>query len=247
MYGKDKMNGIQKLAYDINSFWARLDGQGYAEQYGTAVPTEEGYQDILSMLKNGKTPIVKAWLTGDYDLDKSMEKERKRLLAQINKLEKASEKKSGANAKKMAGILSRNVKKRPVDELMDDRRWKGTFLFDDGTIGYIMDMVGGYEPTDFLDDPDYVDVNDHSVKEVIDDVLYIDGKRVLGSLYIDRYDLNGEFYQGDAFVYYAGETVKDYCDRNGEPYPIKELPDFLYELCENDEFDKVRRYLEKQE
>ena len=130
MYGNDKMNGIQNLAYDINSFWARLDGEGYAEQYGTALPTEEGYQDILSMLKNGRTPIVKAWLSGDYDLDKSMEKERKRLLAQINKLEKASEKKS--TAKKRTGILSRNEKKRPVDELMDDRSWEGTYLFDDG-------------------------------------------------------------------------------------------------------------------
>ena len=237
MYGNDKMSGIQKLAYDINSFWARLDGYGYAEEYGTAVPTEEGYQDILSMLKNGKTPIVKAWLSGDYDLDKSMEKERKRLLAQINKLEKASEKKSGvisANAKKMAGILSRNEKKRPVDELMDDRSWEGTYLFDDGTIGVITDS-SQYNPYEY-DDGD-----------IIDDELYIDSKHALGCLYIDRYDLKGEFYQGDVFLYYEGETLKDYCDRNAEPYPIKEVPDFLYQYCEDGEFDKVRRYLGKQE
>ena len=42
----------------------------------------------------------------------------------------------------------------------------------------------------------------------------------MGNIYIDRWDLNGEFYQGGCLLYYEGETMKDYCDRNREPYPV---------------------------
>ena len=56
-------------------------------------------------------------------------------------------------------------------------------------VGYIGGLK--FDPEDFLEDD-----------------LIRDGRRPIGNIYIDRWDLNGEFYQGGCFLYYEGETMK---------------------------------------
>ena len=85
----------------------------------------------------------------------------------------------------------------------------GCYLFDDGTFGYIGDPE--FDPEDFLEDGE------------TEDDLIRDGRRPIGNIYIDRWTKDGEFIQGGCFLYYEGETMKDYCDRNGEPHPVREF------------------------
>jgi len=90
----------------------------------------------------------------------------------------------------------------------------GSYLFDDGSFGYIADPEFDPGEFEYLDDAQY-----------IDDELYLNGRHALGNLYIDRYLKDGTFIQGGCFIYFEGETLRDYCDRNGEPYPLKRIPD----------------------
>ena len=99
------------------------------------------------------------------------------------------------------------------------RYLSGSYRFSDGTYGYVCND-SNYDPEDFLED-------DESEEDLI-----FEGKRPLGSMYFDRWDKNGEFYQGGCFLYYEGETVKDWCDRNGEPYPVKVVRDKVVEKSE---------------
>ena len=94
--------------------------------------------------------------------------------------------------------------------------------FSDGSYGYVCDD-SNYDPDDFLED-------DESEEDLI-----FEGKRPLGAMYFDRWDKNGEFHQGGCFLYYEGETVKDWCDRNGEPYPVKYVGD--------KKVDKLKRHI----
>ena len=107
----------------------------------------------------------------------------------------------------------------------------GCYLFDDDTFGHIADPK--FDVEEFIDNPDYdlLGSDDADVRE-----RYIrscfDGKLPIGNIYIDRWNANGEFYQGGCFLYYEGETLRDYCDRNGEPYPVREVPEEIIELFE---------------
>ena len=130
----------------------------------------------------------------------------------------------------MFGIISRNEKKRPVDEVFDDHRWERAYLFSDGTVGQFVDAIS----SDYNEDEE----------EDVDGGIYIDGKWVLGQAYVDRWNLDGKFFDDGCFLYFEGETIKDYCDRNNIPYPIKEIPDYVVEYCQDGEFDKVRRFIE---
>lgn len=117
----------------------------------------------------------------------------------------------------------------------------GTYLFDDGTIGYIADPE--FDIEDFIDgdyDSDLLNSEDTEKREEYIKSLF-DGKIPIGNIYIDRYDREGEFYQGGCFLYYEGETLGDYCDRNGEPRPVREIPEEAYELLE----EGAEGYLEK--
>lgn len=76
-----------------------------------------------------------------------------------------------------------------------DRGFTGSYLFDDGTFGYIADP--DFDPDDF----------DHGDAEYVDGELYIGGKHAIGNLYIDRWTKDGEFIQGGCFLYYEGETM----------------------------------------
>jgi len=105
----------------------------------------------------------------------------------------------------------------------------GSYLFDDGTFGYIADPE--FDPEEFaLDDAVY-----------IDNELYIDGKHAIGNLYIDRWTKEGEFIQGGCFLYFDGETMRDYCDRNGEPYPVKRIPDEVIDAFEAGDQKRLKR------
>ena len=110
----------------------------------------------------------------------------------------------------------------------------GSYIFDDGSFGYIVDPE--FYPGEFehLDDAQY-----------IDDELYLNGRHALGNLYIDRYLKDGTFIQGGCFIYFEGETMRDYCDRNGEPYPVKRIPDEVIEVSEGGEKRRIARQIRR--
>ena len=96
----------------------------------------------------------------------------------------------------------------------------GNFLFSDGTYGYIGED-SNYDPEDFLEEGE------------TEDDLIRDGREPIGAIYFDRWTKDGEFIQGGCFLYYDGETMKDWCDRNGEPYPVKRVKEKMIERFEN--------------
>ena len=125
-------------------------------------------------------------------------------------------------------------KARPIDYVFGSgRSFHGSYLFDDGTFGYIADP--DFDPEEFA----YGNVI------YIDDELYVNGKHAIGNLYIDRWTKNGEFYQGGCFLYFEGETMKDYCDRNREPYPVRRIPDEVIEAFESRDEDTLMRLSKK--
>ncbi len=129
----------------------------------------------------------------------------------------------------MFGFLRRKKREDPADYVF--RRGyspHGCFLFEDGTFGYIGDPE--FDMEDFLDD-------DQEPED-----LWLDGKEPIGNIYIDRWDADGEFYQGGCFLYYEGETLRDYCDRNGEPYPVRRIPEEVIEMFESGDFSQIKRW-----
>ena len=118
----------------------------------------------------------------------------------------------------------------------------GTYLFEDGSVGYIANPE--FDPTDYYEDEDWEDYDPMETDEVPPH-LYQDGKKPIGNIYIDRYIAFGDngFQQGGCFWYYEGETLRDYCERNGEPLPVKELPDEVYDALENDDLNAFRKYV----
>lgn len=108
----------------------------------------------------------------------------------------------------------------PADMVFEEgKMYHGTFFFDDASIGYVADPE--FEPSDYLSDGE------------TEDDLIKDGRRPIGNIYIDRYDADRTFHQGGCFLYYEGETMRDYCERNGLPCPVRELPDEAYEIMED--------------
>ena len=63
----------------------------------------------------------------------------------------------------------------------------GCFLFDDGTFEHIGDSE--FNPDDILDESEPYES------------LFLDGKKLIGIIYIDRWDVNREFYQSGCFLY----------------------------------------------
>lgn len=124
---------------------------------------------------------------------------------------------------------------------------EGSYLFEDGSFGYIGDPE--------FDIMEFIDTDDADVYELIDDYAhgmlddesvaedvirsFFDGMLPLGNLYIDRWYPNGEFRQGGCFIYYEGETLKDYCDRNDECYPVKEIPWEVIDMFETRDFSQL--------
>jgi len=140
-------------------------------------------------------------------------------------------------------ILSRNSKEDPADYVFRKGYYPTmTCLFDDGTFGIIQDVE--FDVADFIDDPDFdFDILDSIDSEKTDRVIrkQFGGKLPIGNLYIDRWDLDGEFYQGGCFLYYEGETLRDYCYRNGEPYPVRDIPYEVIDAFEAHDLEALRR------
>ena len=127
----------------------------------------------------------------------------------------------------------------------------GCYLFDDGTFGTIADPE--------FDISEFIDFEDWETQEFIERYYYgmsdraqiaeaerllrerFEGKIPIGNIYIDRWDVNGEFHQGGCFLYFEGETLRDYCYRNGEPYPVREIPEEVIEAFENRDFDVLKK------
>ena len=105
----------------------------------------------------------------------------------------------------------------------------GCYLFDDGTFGYIGDP--DFDPEEFA----------YGDSVYVNDELYISGKHAIGNLYIDRWTKSGEFIQGGCFLYFDGETMRDYCDRNGEPHPVKRIPCEVIEAFESRDQKALKR------
>ena len=53
------------------------------------------------------------------------------------------------------------------------------------------------------------------------------------------------FHQGGCFLYYEGETLRDYCYRNGEPYPVRRIPEEVIEMFESGDFSQIRKWRRK--
>lgn len=126
----------------------------------------------------------------------------------------------------------------------------GAYLFDDGTFG------GVYDPE--FDLFEFMETENWETHEFIEKYCYgmlkpeqaavaekyirskFGGKLPIGNLYIDRWGLDREFYQGGCFLYYEGETLRDYCYRNGEPYPVREIPYEVLDAFEEGNADALR-------
>lgn len=155
----------------------------------------------------------------------------------------------------MFGFLKR--KKKPKEDPADyvfrsDRSPGGSFLFDDGTFGTIADPE--FDITEFLDGDDW------ETQEFIESYYYgmldreqeadaerllrekFGGKIPIGNIYIDRWDVDGEFWQGGCFLYYEGETLRDYCYRNGEPYPVRRIPEEVINALESKDYAALKKY-----
>ena len=136
----------------------------------------------------------------------------------------------GSKGKKKR-LFSRNKKKEPADMVLNGYDSpEGTYLFDDGTIG----MIG---------EPDF-DIDDYLEDDEDPDDLEVRGMEPVGNIYIDRWK-PGRFYDGGLYLYYKGETLRDYCERNGEPLPMRRLPDDVYDLIEDGKWDELKRYCDE--
>ena len=152
----------------------------------------------------------------------------------------------------MFSIFRRKKREDPADYVF--RRGHipgGCYLFDDGTFGTIADPE--FDITEFLDD-------DWETVEFIESYYYgmldreqeaeaerllrerFGGKIPIGNIYIDRWDTDGEFWQGGCFLYYEGETLRDYCYRNGEPYPLREIPEEVINALESKDYAALKKY-----
>lgn len=49
-----------------------------------------------------------------------------------------------------------------------------------------------------------------------------------------------QFVIPSLYLYYEGEALRDYCERNGEPLPMRRLPDDVYDLIEDGEWDGLK-------
>ena len=128
-----------------------------------------------------------------------------------------------------------------------EMRAQGSYLFEDGSFGYIGDPE--------FDIMEFIDTDDADVHKLIDDYVYgmlddnrvaedvirsfFDGKMPLGNLYIDRWYPDGTYWQGGCFIYYEGETLKDFCDRNDESYPVREIPYEVIDMFETEDFSQL--------
>ena len=121
------------------------------------------------------------------------------------------------------------------------------FLFEDGSFGETVDAEFDYF--------DYIDEEDPQIYDLIegymygtlkDDTIaervirgYFDGLLPTGWMYIDRWYPDGTCNEGGCFIYYIEDTMEDFCERNGYPLPVKEIPCDVIEMFESKDFSKL--------
>jgi hypothetical protein len=115
----------------------------------------------------------------------------------------------------------------------------GCYLFDDGTVGCIGDPDFEIDE-DYFEDEDEYEYYDKTGR--VPQRLWENGREPIGNIYIDRYGGIGDFLQGDCFWYYEGETLRDWCIRNGYPLPVLEVPEEVYEALEDGNVSALREY-----
>lgn len=107
--------------------------------------------------------------------------------------------------RKWLGTVSCNTVSPADRVLAADAFNDGTYLFDDGTIG---------RAVDYTDESDADD--DH------------------GEMYIDRWSRDGDYLDGACLWYVYGSTLRDFCDRNGYPLPVRMIPECFVDALEDD-------------
>ena len=121
------------------------------------------------------------------------------------------------------------------------------FLFEDGSFGETVNAEFDYF--------DYIDEEDPQIYDLIegymygtgkDDTIaervirgYCDGLLPIGCMYIDRWYPDGTCNEGGCFIYYIEDTMEDFCERNGYPLPVKEIPCDVIEMFESKDFSKL--------
>lgn len=137
-----------------------------------------------------------------------------------------------AKVKMRKPLFSRNASVgSPAKMRMNaNRSPDGCYLFDDGSFGRIStgDFDPGYWEEEGLDPKD----------------LRVNGRNPIGEMYIDRWTRDGEFVQGGCYLYYS-ERLADYCVRNREPLPMREIPEAVVDAFEEGDEEELRR-LEKE-
>lgn len=101
----------------------------------------------------------------------------------------------------------------------------GCYLFDDGTFGRI--TAEDFDPESWFEDG------------YDEDDLLLDGKEPIGQMYIDRWTRDGDSIEGGCYLYYK-ETLADYCRRNGEPLPMRSIPEDVIYAFESGDQDALR-------
>jgi len=128
----------------------------------------------------------------------------------------------------------------PADFVFDGCALHGCYLMEDGSVGYIQDPE--FDIEEFIDDDDW---DEYEEMGETPRSLYLNGREPIGNICIDMYTGMGDFLQGDCFVYYDGETLRDWCARNGEYCPVKKLPEEVWKALENDDADSMGRFCKK--
>lgn len=121
------------------------------------------------------------------------------------------------------------------------------FLFEDGSFGETVNAEFDYF--------DYIDEEDPQIYDLIegymygtlkDDTIaervirgYFDGLLPIGCMYIDRWYPDGTCNEGGCFIYYIEDTMEDFCERNGYPLPVKEIPCDVIEMFESKDFSRL--------
>lgn len=129
------------------------------------------------------------------------------------------------------------------------------YLFDDGTFGAIYDP--DFDLLEFMEIEDFDTLwfIEKYLSGSLEPALMEDTERYIrsqfgeklpiGNLYIDRWGLDGEFYQGGCFIYFLGETLRDYCERNGEPIPVRQIPFEVIDAFEAGDAEELRWWSRK--
>lgn len=151
-------------------------------------------------------------------------------------------------APKTAKSYNRKVKSRsaksPADETFSSVGLGHLYLLEDGSIAW---MSGDSDPIDFEDECDEDDLEDfaRSIGVKYEDLWDENGYLKMGLCFFDIWTSLNKSYDGGAFWYYDDETIRSYCNRNGEELPVKELPSELLEILEKGDAKAFEKYRKK--